>query len=239
MSNNDNTLPAGVQGKIEDFKSAQTLFFDWKGKFSDLLDKAKNQTALAEAAETEAEQHQEALRNLVRDLVRAESGNKDEVNTLSAKLETARSLAAEHRSFAADLNAEAESLKNQGLIAAQDYYDTQKKALASYADHQFEAILNSIDEQLLRAIALKAWSYRIVGNNPGEGTLIHTAINSIGSHFKNRLSGYELDKTTDETIAMLAPQINIKPFTKLDFSDPLYMARMRQKLKMDQEQGAA
>jgi hypothetical protein len=239
MQSNEKTLPANVQENIEAFKSAKAVFLDWQGKYNDLQAKAQNQTALAEAAEAEAEQHNKALRSMVRDLVRAEAGDKDTVNALTAKQETARSLAAEHRAFAADLLAEAESLKLHGLIAADAYYRARNKAVSDYSDFQLGEILSGIEEQFFRAVGVKSLSYCVAWGRPnGYQDAMDKAIDDAVKYFKTRMVGLKLDNMADANLDMLAMPAKIRPFTARDL-EGFNVLDARKKLRKSQESGAA
>ncbi|MGZ8216265.1 hypothetical protein [Methylomagnum sp.] len=226
---NNTALPQNILEKMETFQASKAVFLDWKGKYEDLRATASNQNEMAQAADLEAEQYGEELRGLVRDLVRAESGDKDTINAISGKKETAINLAAEHRAYAADLVAEAEAMKDNGVLLAQDYLSDRAKAIQSFVDSQFNEILGSIEGQILTAAKLKAWGYKVMQNNTGSGTITDTVFQDIGNYFKGKMAGFEIDKAADPTLSMLSEPANISPFSMNDFSNPLALVRIKNK----------
>lgn len=194
-------IPPEVQAKIDAFTASKAAFLELQSRQSDLETQAANQTALAETAEAEANQHQETLRGLVRDMVRSETGDREAVSALAAKVETARTLAAEHRSFAADLLAEAEEVKSQSLKARDEAISNKKKALTAYANFQFKAILGSIEQPLLKAMSFRLHYYKVNGNYSADN--IHDSfVFDIGKYIKPKFSGHQVNGE-DEILSLL------------------------------------
>lgn len=228
-------LPPEISAKIEAFKTSKAAFLEWREQYRDLETKAANQTALAEAAEAEANQHQEALRAMVRDLVRAEAGDKEAVNTLDGKAETARSLAAEHRAYAADLLAEAENFKLTGFAAANKYLNTKDAAIVAYTDYHFKEILREIEGPLLKAIQLRIWFHQMKGDIEQGNDITRQSILDVGKHLNRDTLNAGIDSADNETLDLLQQKTGVWPFAMKDFNNPLDVRKKLQALAKNQE----
>lgn len=222
-------LPEETKQQIGAFLSAQEAFKQWRETFADLQDKASKQDALAETAEAEAEQHKEALRGLARDLVRAEAGDKEALTGLSGRKETAVALAAEHRAFAADLRAQADAMKPQGMLAARRCWDSRNSAIRGYADSEFQTILSGIEEQLVRAINLKLWAYQATEEDKQEDPK-GAVIADLFGMLKGKMGLPGGFGSSAAVHSLLSEIPDIEPITRSEISSPIQISRAVQAL---------
>jgi cell fate (sporulation/competence/biofilm development) regulator YlbF (YheA/YmcA/DUF963 family) len=225
------TLPTEIQTKIETFKDSKATFQDWQTKYQELQTQAQNQIAMAETAEADAVQHSEQLRTLVRDLVRAEAGDKSAATELAGSAEISRSLAAEHRAFADELLAQAEKSRNEGLVLASFCRSDQRAAITGYADFYFDQVIDAIDEQVIKALKLKELSFTIgFSNNYEETNAMGAAFLCMKERLSERLKKYKLDKSSDETLSLLGENFSYAPIKTSELNDTLGVIKAKQKL---------
>lgn len=138
-------LGAALKGLYEAREKAQEdtgLWVKLRNMLNDQREKAQARTAGAEG-------HREQTRILIR----SENPPDSQLHDLAGKMETANTLAAEHRAFAKELELDLEEAEINLIISRNKYGQAVKRANEIWSGIQFEIEYSAIKERLSRLIA--------------------------------------------------------------------------------------
>lgn len=155
------------------------------GKVRELKAACADYRTKAAQADTEAENHRERFREVLRS-----DGEKSELHTITGKQETAKSVAAEYRAYAEELELDIEEAEIGLQRFFVGFFSARDKALKLYAENKLSEALDEIENKLLVAIKLKAIAIKDENdylNTHRENDLSNT--DAVFSIIQKRLSG--------------------------------------------------
>lgn len=219
---------------LERLNSARATFKDLHSRYAQLAGQIETQENAAKAAENEALEAKQKIREALRESATGRPTKK--LHELKAEERSCYSLADEYRSFADDLRNERASAEIAACEAAGKYETLLLDAITEFAGNLVEAAVAALPRELFAGLMLTAQSEQM--RNQHGGTPIWSAMVGVDTAedyvlrlFGNRLTTIFRERKDDQFEFLpteLAEPLNVSYFVR----SPLQLSAMKSALDL-------